>query len=269
MEIRERSLEQGALLVNGDFASLLQKHGLLSSRALWNIKDEPVKAVVPERRTGRFFLNGAGGERIEFYIKKYRPVPLTARFKAFFSLKFKDKDALHEWRALLLFHKNLLPTLIPVAAGKTEEGTFCVTLGLKNYKRASELLDRDSGLGIKDRLALIERVAIYAARMHKLGFAHQDLYLLHFFIKFPEKTTFLIDLQRVVIQERLRRRWVIKDLAQLLFSSRLVMSDEEIDHLWDAYCAEVGFDIRDDKRLFKDIEKKAAWMMKRHLRKGC
>jgi len=267
VEIRQKRLENGQLVVNEDFQGLLASNGLLSASALWNVNDEPVKAVVPERRTGRFWLENESGEKVEFYIKRCLPPSLSSRVKSMFSLKFRDFDALNEWRALVLFHKNLLPTLIPVAAGRTEEGTFCVTLGLKNYQRASELLSKESQLEPPERLELIGRIATYAAKMHKKGFAHQDLYLLHFFIKLPENTPFLIDLQRVIVQKQLRRRWAIKDLAQLLFSARLVLSEEEVDHMLDVYCQEIGFDIRQDKRLFKDIEKKAAWMMRRHLKK--
>ncbi len=268
MEIRQKRLEDGQLVVNEDFIPLLERNGLLSALGLWQIEDEPVKALVSERRTGRFWLENEAGDKVEFYIKRCFPSSIGSRVKSMFSLKFHDFDAMNEWRALVLFHKNLLPTLIPVAAGKLDKGTFCVTLGLKSYKRASEMLSKDFGLSDDERKDVISKVAVYAAKMHKCGFAHQDLYLLHFFMKLPEKAPFLIDLQRVIVQKRLRRRWAIKDLAQLLFSARLVLSEDEIDFLLDAYCHEIGFDIRQDKRLFKDIEKKANWMMRRHIRKS-
>ncbi len=269
MEIKEKFLEEGSLVINDDFLGILEENGLLSPLAFWDLEDEPVKAEVPERRTGRFFLKKRGqGERVEFFIKKYRPLPVFSRLKGLFSLKWEHHDGLHEWRALVLFHKNMLPTLIPVAAGRAGRNTFCVTLGLKNYERASRLLDEGSRLSASERLSLIEKIGTYAARMHKKGFAHQDLYLLHFFVKLPDMVPFLIDLQRVVIQKNLRRRWAIKDIAQLLFSSRLVLSEKEIGLLLDSYCSEIGFDIRKDRRLFRDIEKKAAWMMKRHLRRN-
>jgi len=268
VEIRQKWLEDGRLVINIDFEGLLERNGLLTSRGLWHVKDEQVKAVVAERQTGRFWIEREGGEGIELFIKRCMPPSLSERLRSFCSLKFRHYDAMNEWRALTLFHKNLLPTLIPVAAGRCDEGTFCVTLGLKNYKRASELLDKGSGITKDKRTEIIGRVATYAARMHKSGFAHQDLYLLHFFIKLDDLTPFLIDLQRVIVQKRLRRRWAIKDLAQLLFSARLVLSDQEVELLFDNYCVEIGFDIRQDKRLFTDIEKKAAWMMRRHLRKG-
>ncbi len=266
MKIRQRSYHDGRLIVNEDFIPLFKKNGLLSPDSIWEIKDESVKAVVPERRTGRFFLKGSNNLQTEFYIKRYWPLPLSKRLKALTSLKWEKHNAFHEWKALMLFHENLLPTLIPVAVGKVGKASFNITLGLKNYKRASELLEEDSGLDPEERLMLIEKIATYAARMHKKGFAHQDLYLVHFFIKLPDMIPFLIDLQRVVIQKRLRRRWAIKDIAQLLFASCLVLSDKEIDHLLNAYSSEVGFDVKQDKRLFKEIKKKVSFIMKRYMR---
>jgi hypothetical protein len=55
--------------------------------------------------------------------------------------------------------------------------------------------------------------------MHAAGLAHQDFYLVHFFVKPTEDDAlYLIDLQRVIIQKPLPTRWIIKDLAQMLFS---------------------------------------------------
>ncbi len=267
MKIDTISLFNGDLVLNRDFKSILFENNLKNPEAFWAIEDEPVKKVLKERGTGRFYLRGVSGKGIECYIKRYTEIPFKKKIKDFLSLKFKAFDAFNEWRALLAFHENLLPTLIPVAAGRHLKGSFCVTLGLRNYQRASDLLKKDSGFDKDKRRILISNIAIYVANMHKKGFAHQDLYLVHFFIR-EDLTPYLIDLQRVIIQKDLRRRWAIKDLAELLFSARLVLSREETDLLIDEYSREVGFDIRKDKRLFRDIEKKAARIMARHKKRS-
>ena len=69
---------------------------------------------------------------------------------------------------------------------------------------------------------LVRRVAEVARRFHAAGYNHRDLYCCHFFIKEPEPGRFeikLIDLQRVQRRRRFRRRWIIKDLAQLAYSA--------------------------------------------------
>jgi hypothetical protein len=69
---------------------------------------------------------------------------------------------------------------------------------------------------------LIAEVADVASRFHGLGYNHRDLYCCHFFIRETDDGEFrvnLIDLQRVEHRRRFRRRWLVKDLAQLAYSA--------------------------------------------------
>jgi len=70
---------------------------------------------------------------------------------------------------------------------------------------------------------LICKVADVAKRFHEAGYNHRDLYCCHFFIKEPRPGQFeirMIDLQRVQNRRCFRRRWLVKDLAQLAWSAR-------------------------------------------------
>ncbi len=74
----------------------------------------------------------------------------------------------------------------------------------------------------RDMKALMAEVARVARRFHAAGYNHRDLYCCHFFINEPQPGRFLvrlIDLQRVQHRRRLRRRWIVKDLAQLAYSA--------------------------------------------------
>ena len=65
---------------------------------------------------------------------------------------------------------------------------------------------------------LIVQVADIARRFHAAGFNHRDFYCCHFLVKETSPGQFdvrLIDLQRVQRRQWLRRRWIVKDLAQL------------------------------------------------------
>ena len=65
---------------------------------------------------------------------------------------------------------------------------------------------------------LIVQVAGIARRFHAAGFNHRDFYACHFLTKEISPGQFdvrLIDLQRVQKRRWLRRRWIVKDLAQL------------------------------------------------------
>jgi heptose I phosphotransferase len=69
---------------------------------------------------------------------------------------------------------------------------------------------------------LIGEVAALASNFHRLGYNHRDLYCCHFFVKEQARGQFqvnLIDLHRVEHRRRMRRRWIVKDLAQLAYSA--------------------------------------------------
>ncbi|MCA9100953.1 MAG: hypothetical protein KDA63_07390, partial [Planctomycetales bacterium] len=69
---------------------------------------------------------------------------------------------------------------------------------------------------------LIGEVADVAGRFHRLGYNHRDFYCCHFFIRETDDGGFrvnLIDLQRVEHRRCWRRRWLVKDLAQLAYSA--------------------------------------------------
>jgi len=74
----------------------------------------------------------------------------------------------------------------------------------------------------RDLDGLIRRVAEVVRRLHQAGYNHRDLYCCHFFVKEPQPGWFeirLIDLQRVQHRRWFRRRWLVKDLAQLAWSA--------------------------------------------------
>jgi heptose I phosphotransferase len=65
---------------------------------------------------------------------------------------------------------------------------------------------------------LIVQVANIARRFHAAGFNHRDFYCCHFLVKETSPGACdvrLIDLQRVQRRRWFRRRWIVKDLAQL------------------------------------------------------
>ena len=65
---------------------------------------------------------------------------------------------------------------------------------------------------------MIVQVADIARRFHAAGFNHRDFYCCHFLVKETSPGRFdvrLIDLQRVQRRRWFRRRWIVKDLAQL------------------------------------------------------
>jgi len=69
---------------------------------------------------------------------------------------------------------------------------------------------------------VIADMAEIVRRFHGAGYNHRDLYCCHFFAREAAPGRFeikMIDLQRVQHRRLLRRRWIVKDLAQLAWST--------------------------------------------------
>ncbi len=253
-----------------DFIELLKFNGIDSAEKLWNIEGEAVKKVLAQRGTERAFLNTPDGNKIEVYIKRYTSTPIKEKIKQAFSLKFRIFDAVHEWNALRAFHQIGLDTMIPMAVAKLENGNTCnLTLGITDYIKAAELFKNFSPSDSSRKLELIKEIATIVGRMHAAGFAHQDLYLVHMFVRESENDKiYLIDLQRLIMQKNLNKRWRIKDLGQLLFAALDYVSNEEIEIFWKIYCSYAGENLLRDDSLIAAIKAKANKITIRDAKKG-
>lgn len=252
MKITTEIIDNGRLFVNSEFMDLLRAHKLTSVSALWSVSSDPVKKVVKERGTEKLLLDGT-----EYFIKRCSLSSIKERVKSAFSLKFRYFDAMNEWNALLRFHELGLNTMTPVAAGSLPDGrTLVLTLGLRNYRRASEIFPELQDAAVKKDL--IQKIAVLAGKMHANGIGHQDFYLVHMFVMNDSQDIYLIDLQRCILGKELARRWIIKDLGQLYFSARDHVSDDDISFFISEYnkCFS-GKSPLEDKKLRDSILKKA------------
>jgi hypothetical protein len=96
-----------------------------------------------------------------------------------------------------------------------EKRSFIITEKVPN---AESLEKKLPALFFRDRKKFIESLAAFVSKFHKTGFRHRDLYLCHIFCDDAGKFT-LIDLNRVFKPMVLGGRFLVKDLAQLYYSS--------------------------------------------------
>ena len=268
MEIKNKLFDNGNLVVNEGFVDLLECNDLLTAEKLYNVESDSVKSVLKERGTSRAILRDKNGDDVETFIKRYSEPPLKEKIKLKIFFKPKTSDAFDEWNAIVDFHKNELGTMIPIAVGRFAGKTFNLTLGIQNYIRAAELFP-----SVKDdeerKNGLILKMAKYVGKMHRLGFTHQDLYLVHFFIKELEDDKFyLIDLQRTTRADTLSNRWHVKDLAQLLFSSHSWAKPEDVELFWNEYTKEYGVELRENTSFINSVKSKAQRILNRDRRKA-
>lgn len=277
-EIEE--MDGGRLLVNSAYIPLLRENGIETLDDLWNLEGESVKKKLVERGTERVILK-LDEKPTETYVKRYLPLPFKEYFKAITSFRpFFPSGAIHEWNSIIAFHAAGIPTMEPIAAGRHADGrTILLSLGIRDYTRASELLPELRGKERKDeRRRLILKIAELAGAMHAAKFAHQDFYLVHLFVKrdssdsstSEENGAFQvlpIDLQRIIMGARFSRRWRVKDLGQLLFSAMDATTSSDRLTFWKRYTEIAGEKLRGDKKLIAAINRKAAAIRSREIRK--
>lgn len=170
-----------------------------------------------------------------FYLKKHHVRTRRSRLEAC------GTAARVEAQAVKRLNDDGIPTMQVAAYGEQlhSDGrlnSFLLTENLEGYLPLDDFLRerftvrrlhvpkrRDAEL-----MTLLTQVADIAARFHNSGYNHRDLYCCHFFIKEIEagqgsdEAKFdvrLIDLQRVQHRRHFRRRWIVKDLAQLAYSA--------------------------------------------------
>lgn len=261
MQIKVEHKDGDMLLVNADFANILEFNGVKSFEDLWKITGESVKNILKERGTERVFLKSPEGlSLMEAYIKRYKPEPFKSRLKNMLSLRPSlFPGARNEWEAIIEFHRRNLPTMQPIACGASGGNSCILSLGITDYVRASELFARFAKGDRVRRRRIIRSIAELAGGMHLAKMAHQDFYLVHMFVREKEDdSVFLIDLQRVVFEQSFSERWRVKDLAQLLFSADKLVSSTDILYFWKVYTGIAGARLYNDSSLIGRIFRKAA-----------
>ena len=171
----------------------------------------------------RMELGLAGGRDVTLFMKRYRSPPLGAQLQRVAAGSARHGTAWIEWYWMSRLEADGLSAARPVAFGEAMRG---------GRERASAVVaEAAPGVALEtwtrqrqDRCsrAVVNALATFVARFHALGYVHRDLYLSHVFYDEsvgPDGSFHLIDLQRVMRPTWFRRRWVVKDLAALNYST--------------------------------------------------
>lgn len=180
------------------------------------------------RSTGLYYLDGPQGPE-PIYLKKYFRLSWTMRWLGPLE-RFPGLSELHLIRKAAELGIRVPQ---PVFAGAERQHacrTFLAVRELTGFEPLHQYVPRrfagqqSSDNSLEHKRALSRRIADMARRLHASNWYHRDFYLCHLFIRAtgPEPDAFelaLIDFGRLVCSRR--RRWQIKDLAELLFSADL------------------------------------------------
>ena len=141
-------------------------------------------------------------------------------------------SAQNEWRAIQRCHRQGIPTMDLVAYGvqgrnPASRKSFLITRALTPVVSLADYCAhwKTQAPPSAHRRALIIQVAHLARQFHDARMNHRDFYLCHFLLDKDKShghhfVLYLIDLHRALIHtSAVPKRWLVKDLAGLLFSS--------------------------------------------------
>lgn len=219
------NLDRGRIEVAPEFVSMLRANGLDTFDAVMALEGGRVARDFPGRRTVRLELKGAGAAPQAVYLKRY-----DANYLSCFGMGLRwirwpgfADEAWQEWQALHRVKALGIRTATPIAVGQERVGG----LVRRSFLMTAEIPDAVEGhtwmaqLPTKERREFLRRVAVIARRLHGAGLVHKDFYIGHILVApvngSPE--LFLIDLQRVVQPAFLWRRWLLKDLGAMAYST--------------------------------------------------
>lgn len=182
------------------------------------------------RRTFRFEFEGRG-----YFAKVFSGIGWPALAASLLKFRRPVTSAENEWRAIERLETIGIPTMRLAGYGRrgrnpAHSESFIITeelqptVSLEDYCRDWPASPPAPAL----KRALIRRVAQIARALHIHGISHRDLYICHFLLDTAVAPLddegrlarlFLIDLHRAAQHRRLKRRWRVKDIAGLFFSS--------------------------------------------------
>jgi hypothetical protein len=213
------------------FQPLARRAGL-DARAVFEHPSVHIWRKLPDRENGYLDLDDDNGIVSRWHIKRF-PAPARGPLPA------HEEAQAHE-----LAVAERIPTADLVGSGNlADKRSFIIFDNLTDFAPADKLLE--DGFSF-DRL--LAPTAKLAALLHTRGLHHRDLYLCHFFVRAQpndqeDLELRLIDTARVRKLPNLfgRSRWIVKDLAQFLYSTgKLPVNDSQRKAWLDHYSRERG-----------------------------
>jgi lipopolysaccharide core heptose(I) kinase len=258
----------------------LARAGLATFDEMMATTDGQLLRALPDRENWRLELHEAQGGPRRAYLKKHHTRTWGQWLRAKLGAGAGATPGRVEAENIEGLARRGIPAMRLVAWGEKlhRDGlleSFVLTDELAGYTQLDHYLPVRFAPRSQDRPQARDRdldrltcqVAALARRFHECGYNHRDLYCCHFFIREDSQGEFhvhLIDLQRVQHRRRFRRRWIVKDLAQLAYSApRDRISCTQKMRFIKAYLDVLK--LRPiDKRLIRDVLLKK-WFMERKL----
>lgn len=179
------------------------------------------------RRTLRFERQGRG-----YFLKLHEGIGWQEIVKNLLQCRLPVPGAANEFQACHALKRLNVDTMTPVAFGErgcnpAKQLSFLITeelahtISLEDYCKPW----MQSGPSLREKRAMIRRLAHISKVLHENGINHRDFYLCHFLRADDGKPfqqhdpLYVIDLHRAQMRKKTPQRWLVKDLAGLFYSA--------------------------------------------------
>jgi tRNA A-37 threonylcarbamoyl transferase component Bud32 len=191
--------------VVSEHRELLRATGIASANDVFADKRLNVWRDLPERDNSTLDLP-INGQTVRFHIKRDKHA------------RRDPVDA--ESAGILYLERKGINSAPLVASGRTDDGrSFIMTLNLDGYRSIDRLLEEGHSFD-----EFLQATLDVVVRLHRAGLHHRDLYVNHFYHRIAgsesQPLIRLIDAGRVkpLPVFFFRKRWIVKDVAQFIFS---------------------------------------------------
>ena len=234
-------IEKNHMILNRDYLGLLKNIRFNSFESVWNYQKGEIIKRIKARSVIRFEIQTNSGKKY-FYLKRHNTkFAGLQRILALFTPKLISSEGKREFENICDFRKGGLGTVTPVIAGErlvkffwiqsfliTED--FSPFISLEYMLRDNpEFFTGEKGSDRKRNL--INKIGVFARKMHKQGFNHRDFNATHILLHYKDKSDApdiaLFDLQRVDRNSVFQFRWIIKSLSELNYTLPESIFNEE------------------------------------------
>lgn len=243
---------------------------------VWSLRGETFRAVA-SRRTIRFEEGGAA-----YFAKIHEGVGWGEILKSLANGKTPVTGSRHEYAACRRLAAEGIPAPRVAAFGTrggnpAHERSFVVCDALEGYLSLEDITDAWATAPPRPavRRRLVLALADLTRALHAAGVNHRDYYLCHVLADVAalargEALLAVIDLHRAQVRRRTPRRWILRDLAALLFSTlHLGLSRKDRFRFLARY---TGLPLRDalakDPGLWRRVERRAERLLEKAVRLG-
>jgi hypothetical protein len=217
--------------LDGRFQASLRRSGLSRFEAVMNSSAGRCLRVLESRENWYLGPDAFAAPAVGMYLKKHRVYTWSTRVRATLNAGPGATAAgveAENARALAALGVDVMP-LVAYGEKLRADGvleSFLLTEELAGYMELQAFLRQRFPASPTRRDPDLQRILVQVARiarlLHGAGYNHRDFYCCHFLVKELSPGAFdirLIDLQRAQRRRWFRRRWIVKDLAQLAYSA--------------------------------------------------